>query len=324
MPELDEYLYALAWNNNTSVVVITLIFYEYVLQFEKEVTFVWERQWSMMTYLYLVVRYFGILIAIISACWGGLFYIPEAPYVRIVSISYSTETSFAHRENGIGYGMFLFIQWSLSVYFCLGEVILIWRLYALYNQSKPILYVLLVLFIPIVALYIAVDIYLWSRPSAISIQEVIITPNIKYCAAFFHIGPMPAIYTSIPVICYDIFLVVLAIAALGKHLKERKELRMKPNTYVIVIVQYHVIYFVLNLTNQIFMAILWADLSTAVMNLVLMFNDTAPFIIVPRLIISIWEAHANDNCVHVSTTFQDCLCWTSPPTLEEHELDLRE
>ncbi|KAG2103068.1 uncharacterized protein F5147DRAFT_838607 [Suillus discolor] len=302
MPELDEYMYALAWNNNTSVVVITLIFYEYVLQFEKEVTFVWERQWSMMTYLYLVVRYFGILIAIISACWGGLFYIPEA----------------------VSYGMFLFIQWSLSVYFCLGEVILIWRLYALYNQSKPILYVLLVLFIPIVALYIAVDIYLWSRPSAISIQEVIITPNIKYCAAFFHIGPMPAIYTSIPVICYDIFLVVLAIAALGKHLKERKGLRMKPNTYVIVIVQYHVIYFVLNLANQIFMAILWANLSTVVMNLLLMFNDTAPFIIVPRLIISIWEAHANDNCVHVSTTFQDCLCWTSPPMLEEHELDSRE
>ncbi|KAG1823123.1 hypothetical protein EV424DRAFT_780368 [Suillus variegatus] len=292
MPELDGYLYALAWNNNTSVVVITLIFYEYVLQFEKEVTFVWERQWSMMTYLYLAVRYFG----------GGLFYIPEA----------------------VSYGMFLFIQWSLSVYFCLGEVILIWRLYALYNQSKPILYVLLGLFIPIVALYIAVDIYLWSRPSAISIQEVIITPNIKYCAAFFHIGPMLAIYTSIPVICYDIFLVVLAIAALGKHLKERKELRMKPNTYVVVIVQYHVIYFVLNLANQIFMATLWANLSTAVMNLLLMFNDTAPFIIVPRLIISIWEAHANDNCVHVSTTFQDCLCWTSPPTLEEHELDSRE
>ncbi|KAG1908017.1 uncharacterized protein F5891DRAFT_998298 [Suillus fuscotomentosus] len=80
MPELDEYLYALAWNNNTSVVVITLIFYEYVLQFEKEVTFVWERQWSVMTYLYLAVRYFGMLIAIISACWGGLFYMPEAKF----------------------------------------------------------------------------------------------------------------------------------------------------------------------------------------------------------------------------------------------------
>ncbi|KAG1826071.1 uncharacterized protein BJ212DRAFT_1317850, partial [Suillus subaureus] len=58
-----------------------------VLQFEKEVTFVWQRQWSVMTYLYLVVRYFGIVLAMNSATWGGLFYMPETPYVR--SSSYS-------------------------------------------------------------------------------------------------------------------------------------------------------------------------------------------------------------------------------------------
>ncbi|KAG2346274.1 hypothetical protein BDR05DRAFT_73978 [Suillus weaverae] len=298
MSELENSLYALDWNNNISVAIITAISYDYILLFEKEMTFVWERRWSAMTYLYLVVRYFGILIAMFAACWGGLFYIPEA----------------------VSYGMFLFLQWSFSVYFCLAEIILIWRLYALHNQSKRILYVLLGLLLPIVALYIAVDIFLWSRPSAISMQEIIITPNIKYCTASFHIGPMPAIYASIPVICYDIFLVVLAIVALGKHLKERKELKMKPNTYVVIIVRYHVIYFFLNLASQIFMAILWANLSTVVMNLVLLFNDTVPFIIVPRLIISIWDTHANDNCIHVSTTFEDCVCWTSPPSLEQHEM----
>jgi hypothetical protein len=69
------------------------------------------------------------------------------------------------------------------------------------------------------------------------------------------------------------------------------------------------------------MAMLWADLETVAMNLVLLFNDTAPFIIVPRLIISIWDTHANQDCVHVSTTFEDCVCWTSPPRLEQHEMD---
>ncbi|KAG1771428.1 hypothetical protein EDD22DRAFT_569659 [Suillus occidentalis] len=232
--ELEESFYAFDWNNNISVAAITLVSF----QLEKETTFVWERQWSAMTYLYLAVRYFGILIAITCACWGGLFYISEA----------------------VSYGLFLFFQWGFSVYFCLAEVILIWRLYALYNQSKPLLYILVGFFLPVVALYIAVDVFLWSRPSAISMQEIIITPDVKFCTASFHIGPMPAIYASIPVICYDILLVVLAIAALGKHLRERKELNMRPNAYVIVIVRYHVLYFVLNLASQIFMAILWADL----------------------------------------------------------------
>ncbi|KAG2364154.1 hypothetical protein BDR07DRAFT_1459846 [Suillus spraguei] len=291
MPGLEEYrqVYALEWNNNISVVIITLIFYEYILQFEKEVTFVWGRQWSAMTYLYLVVRYFGIVTVMICAIslGGGLFYIPEAP-----GLTCSADLLFTSC-----YGMFLFMKWGFSVYFCLAEVILIWRLYVLYNKSKLILYVLLGLFLPIVALYICVDALLWSRPSAISVQEII-TPIVKYCTTFYHIGPMPAIYASIPVICFDILLVVLAITILRKHLKERKELKMKPNTYIVIIVRYHVIYFVLNLASQIFMAILWAHLSTVVLNLVLLFKDTAPLIIVPRLIISIWDTHANENCVH--------------------------
>ncbi|KAG2061969.1 hypothetical protein BDR06DRAFT_946030 [Suillus hirtellus] len=78
----EEHLYALDWNNNITVAIITLISYDYMLQFEKEVTFVWQRQWSVMIYLYLVVRYFGIVLAMICAIWGGLVYIPEAPYVR--------------------------------------------------------------------------------------------------------------------------------------------------------------------------------------------------------------------------------------------------
>ncbi|KAG1888516.1 hypothetical protein F4604DRAFT_1674200 [Suillus subluteus] len=273
MSGLEGSLYALDWNNNISVASITLISYEYMLQFEKEITFVW-------------VRYFGIVVAI---C----------------------------------YSMFLFVQWGFSIYFCFAKVILIWRLYALCNRSKRILYVSLGLFLPIVALYIAVDIFLWSQPSAISMQEIIITPNVKYCTYFFHVGPLPAVYASIPVICYDIFLVVLAIAVLGKHLKERKELKIRPNAYVVMIVRYHVIYFVLNLATQIFMAIMWANLPTVVMYLVQLFNGTAPFIIVPRVIISIWETHANDTCVHVSTTFEDCICWTSPQTLEQYEMDSR-
>ncbi|KAG2121038.1 uncharacterized protein F5147DRAFT_766902 [Suillus discolor] len=321
MSKLEEYLYALNWNNSISVAIITLISYDYVLQFGKEVTFVWQRQWSVMTYLYLVVRYFGLVIAMICATWGGLFYIPEAPYVTIVSVSYSTETSFANHQIEIGYGIFVFMEWGFSAYFCLAEVILIWRLYALHNRSKLILYVLLGLLLPIVALYIAVAAFLWSQPSKISVQEIRITPNIKYCTAVFHTGPMPAIYASIPVICYDIFLVVLAIAVLKKHLKERKELKMKPNTYVVMIVRYHVIYFVLNLATQIVMAIVWAHLTTVMLGLVLLFKDTAPLIIVPRLIISIWDTHANEDCVHISTMFEDCVCLSLPPELEQPEVD---
>ncbi|KAG1739052.1 hypothetical protein EDB19DRAFT_872301 [Suillus lakei] len=85
MSELEQSLYALEWNNNISVAIITLVSYDYMLQFEKEVQFVWERRWTAMTCLYLVVRYFGIFLAMVCACWGGLFYMSEAVSTSIPS-----------------------------------------------------------------------------------------------------------------------------------------------------------------------------------------------------------------------------------------------
>ncbi|KAG1908065.1 uncharacterized protein F5891DRAFT_225516 [Suillus fuscotomentosus] len=287
----------LRWNNNVSVAAIALISYEYLLLFGKEIEYVWKRPWSFMSCLYLVVRYFGLFLAIVCACWGGLLYMPES----------------------VSYDLIVLIEWGFSVYFCFAEIILIWRLYAISNQSKLVLHVLVGLFVPIVALSIGTDIFLYSRRDVFSVKEVI-TPDATYCTLSFHIGPMLAIYTSIPIMCFDILLVILAVITLVKHFMEQRRIKMRPNTYMVMIVRYHILYFALCLTNQILLVILWANIPTPAMSLAELFNGTAPFILAPRLIISIWDTHANDECVHVSTTFADCVCWTSPPDFEQHEM----
>ncbi|KAJ8584743.1 hypothetical protein M405DRAFT_936427 [Rhizopogon salebrosus TDB-379] len=251
-----------------------------------------------MSYLYLIVRYLGLFLALVCGCFGGLLYIPEA----------------------VSYALAVLIEWGLSVYFWFAEAVLIWRLYALYNRSKWLLYVLLATFLPIVALEIGTDIYLYSRRSAFSVKEIM-TPDVRYCIMSFKLGPMIPIYTSIPVICYDIFLVVLAAVILAKHLKERRTVRLRPNAYVVMIVRYHIIYFVLNLTNQILLVVLWVDIPAPVKSFSELFVSSAPFILAPRLIISIWDTHAHSECAHVSTMFEDCVCWTLPPISEEHEMD---
>ncbi|KAG1808811.1 hypothetical protein EV424DRAFT_192189 [Suillus variegatus] len=290
----QEIIVGLLWNNYLSVALITLVSYEYLLLLDKEVRYVWKRPWSLMSCLYLIVRYFGLFLALLCGFWGGLLYISES----------------------VSYDLVVLIEWGFSVYFWFAEAILIWRLYAICDQSKLLLYVLVGLFLPIVALSIGTDIYLYSRR-----MKEIITPNAKYCTLSFNIGPMPAIYTSIPIVCYDILLVVLAAAILVRHLKERRGIQPRANSYMILIVRYHILYFALNLTNQILLVILWAHIPTPAMCISEFFNDTAPFILAPRLIISIWDTHAHDDCVEVSTTFEDCVCWTSPLRFEQHEMD---
>jgi len=63
---------------------------------------------------------------------------------------------------------------------------------------------------------------------------------------------------------------------------------------------------------------------TVVLKLVVLYKDTVPLIIVPRFIISIWDTHANDSCMQASMAFEDCVCWTSAPQLEQLEIDSSE
>jgi hypothetical protein len=56
---------------------------------------------------------------------------------------------------------------------------------------------------------------------------------------------MLAIYTSIPIMCYDVLLVILAAFTLVKHIIEQRRIEMKPNTYMVMIVRYHIMYFAL-------------------------------------------------------------------------------
>ncbi|KAG1738981.1 hypothetical protein EDB19DRAFT_867843 [Suillus lakei] len=293
----QEVVAGLRWNNNISVVTITLICYEYFLLLDKEVKYVWKRPWSLMSCLYLVVRYLGLFLALLWGCWGGLLYIPES----------------------VSYTLVVLMEWGYSAYGCIAEGILIWRLYALYNRSKLLLWILLGLFLPIVALSIGTDVFLYSRPNVFSVQEII-TAEVKYCTFLFKMGPMPATYTSIPMVCYDILLLILAAAKLVKHLKERRKINSRPNTSILIIVRHHIVYFVLNFMNQIFLVILWAGISTPMMSISELFNDTVPYILAPRLIISIWDTHAHSECVYVSRTFEDRGCWTSPMVFEERDM----
>ncbi|OAX36548.1 hypothetical protein K503DRAFT_784286 [Rhizopogon vinicolor AM-OR11-026] len=269
----EEAVIELYWNNYASVLLL-----------EKEVKYVWKKRWSLMTCLYIVVRYLGLVLALLCgiSLGGGLVYMPVTPYVR-------------------SYDIAIIIEWGFSVYMLFSEgksfiaetsscstefasaVVLIWRLYALYKKSKRLLFVLLGLLLPIVAISIVSDVYTYSRRSAFS--------------------------------------VVLAAAILVKHLKQRRDIKARPNSSMIMIVQYHIIAFVLNLANQIVkvMLVRGSDFPTSVTTLLELFMDIAPFIIAPRLIISIWDMHAHDNCVHVSKTFADCICWTSLSTSKEDE-----
>ncbi|OAX35419.1 hypothetical protein K503DRAFT_370985 [Rhizopogon vinicolor AM-OR11-026] len=94
-------------------------------------------------------------------------------------------------------------------------------------------------------------------PNALSAIEIV-TLDATYCTINYNVGSTLAVFAFISIICYDVLLAILAAAILLKHLKERRGIKMMPNTYMVRIVRYHIIIFVLNMMNQILQALIWA------------------------------------------------------------------
>ncbi|KAG2047220.1 hypothetical protein BDR06DRAFT_117613 [Suillus hirtellus] len=97
--------------------------YDWALAFGQEVELIWRQRWSLMTVLYLGVRYLGILFAAMNV-WGN-----------VPTILLSDTVSFI---------ISIVCDWMVIVVFAMLQVIIITRLHAMYQRSRKILIFLIV------------------------------------------------------------------------------------------------------------------------------------------------------------------------------------
>jgi hypothetical protein len=57
----------------SAAAIFTAIVYDWVLKFGQEFELIWRQRWSLMTLLYVGVRYLGILYAVIYLLWDFPF-----------------------------------------------------------------------------------------------------------------------------------------------------------------------------------------------------------------------------------------------------------
>ncbi|KAG2139180.1 uncharacterized protein EDB93DRAFT_703569 [Suillus bovinus] len=97
--------------------------YDWALTFGQEVELFWKQRWSLMTVLYLGVRYLGI-------CFVALDMLSN-----VVTVSLTDMVSWI---------MHIIQSWMTSLAFAMLWVIMITRLYAMYQRSRKILIFLIV------------------------------------------------------------------------------------------------------------------------------------------------------------------------------------
>ncbi|KAG1726715.1 uncharacterized protein EDB91DRAFT_1350471 [Suillus paluster] len=140
------------------------VIYDCMLTFGQEVELVWRQRWSLMTVLYLSVRYVGILYAVTDMLAAART-IPMTDAVRVSDLT----RSFAQYNDSHSCRIrFLAIEWTNIVVFAMtgGEpcscnpsvilahwyimqVIMITRLHAMYQRSRKVLILLIVVLLAV-------------------------------------------------------------------------------------------------------------------------------------------------------------------------------
>jgi len=112
------------WAVTAAVVVV----YDWVLTLEQEIELIWRQHWSLMTVLYLIIRYIGLLYSAISVLVN----------MPLVSVTDAGCNIIYYASNGT----------NVVVAAMLG-IIIIARLHAMYQKSRTMVIFLVIIFLAV-------------------------------------------------------------------------------------------------------------------------------------------------------------------------------
>ncbi|KAG1744126.1 uncharacterized protein EDB91DRAFT_1247007 [Suillus paluster] len=241
------------------------IVYDWALSFGQEVELIWRQHWSLMTVLYLSVRYFGIIYAVI---------------------------------NMYRYVMFNTINWvavAIEVFLC---VIMITRLYAMYQKSRTVLIFLVAIFLALLVAAISMPAISMRGGSG---EEFVLSGTYQCSIQTEGDGILRHSIAWILVIVWEVLTVCLAVRIAVKHFCELR--RQSAGGFIgdcfTVLIKTHLVYFASYLSTSCFeigfMSPALADLSSGTG---IYGGFTEIFLLMhmcvlgPRLILSVRQYHA--------------------------------
>ncbi|KAG2035060.1 hypothetical protein BDR03DRAFT_550075 [Suillus americanus] len=121
-PIINSDIFFSYWSVAAAVVVV----YDWVLTLGQEIELIWKQRWSLMTMLYLIIRYIGITYSVISVL----------PYMTMVSLTDAVSIILGYSTN-----------WTNVVIPAVMSVIMISRLHAMYQGSRMMLIFLVIIFL---------------------------------------------------------------------------------------------------------------------------------------------------------------------------------
>ncbi|KAG0700554.1 hypothetical protein DFH29DRAFT_617601 [Suillus ampliporus] len=279
------------------VVSVTAVVYDWALTFGQEFELVWMRHWSLMTVLYICVRYLGILFSVVQILGNLPFSITD----QVSTIIYFTEAWIPVAVNAMLGGELLSCGASLilSLLTYIMQVIMIVRIHAMYQQSRKILIFLVVV---LLASTIASGVMTVIANIDVSGVEQILS-GIHLCGVYINADNTRLTdETLIPTTVWEILALFLAAWIVIKHFREMQQ---SPTGSTIgdcfmVLIRSHVLYFIVfAAVSFVSIVPLFTNIQTSLSMAAAIWEGIYPltqmvqmFVLGPRLILSVREYHA--------------------------------
>ncbi|KAG1787098.1 uncharacterized protein HD556DRAFT_1530680 [Suillus plorans] len=256
------------------------VIYDWALTFGQEIELVWRQRFSLMTVLYLSVRYVGILYAVVQIPVN----VQTISHIYIVSQTISAA-----------------MIWMTFVANVMLGVIMITRLHAMYQRSRKVLIILIAIFL---AICIAVGVLIAITGMHISEEDFILSGTYQ---CIFH--PIDGQFLStgtwiiLGTTAWEIVALCFVVRIAVKHFRELRRYSTGGivGDYFTVLVKSHIVYFASFLVASCFeLGYLFpevvADLYTLRYQLYYGVSSLSTvlrlFVLGPRLILDVREHHA--------------------------------
>lgn len=195
--------------------------YDWALTLAQEIELIWRQRWSMVTGLYLGLRYIGLAYAVISV-------LAQVPTISL------TDTGC--------HIYFIALNWITFVSTAMLCVIMIVRLYAMCQKSKKVLTFLLVTFLALSTINGTIAGMVTKNSSAV---VLILSGNYICSPSFDGNGVLLVDITWIIGIAWEVLALSLAVWVAVKHVRE---LRQSSSGGILqdcftVLIKTHVVYF---------------------------------------------------------------------------------
>ncbi|KAG1767929.1 hypothetical protein EDD22DRAFT_270096 [Suillus occidentalis] len=257
-----------------------VVVYDWALTVGQEIKLFWRQRWSLMTVLYLVIRYIGIPYSVANV-------LQSTPHVSLTDAV----------SNILWYA----INWTNVVMAAMLGVIMIARLHAMYQGSRTMLLFLVIIFLAVniacmVLAAIALKIY---------VAEEVILSGIHVCDGYPE-GNFELLASMVWMLntVWEVLALCLSVWIAVKHFRDMR--RLGPSTGSTigdcfrVLIQSHVLYFAsfagVSCLQLIGISPAFLNLSSTGVEMlngilqVLIFVQM--FVLGPRLILSVREYHA--------------------------------